>query len=162
GAGEPLLQQRGGGADDGERQTDRDEQDGEQAHDGVVAALGDQVLVDGDGKENGEKNDRKKKEGNVQNGLLARPEPGNSAVGVGVAGQQQRLEKDHAGVPDRRRAAKQRRDHLADHRLDQEQQQSAAEERQRKDGEHQYGEGPQRYTSVVGPSSEAFQRGGRR
>ena len=44
---------------------------------------------------------------------------------IGVAGQQRRLEEDHAGAPDRRRAAEQWEDHLGDHRLDAEQEESA-------------------------------------
>ena len=43
-------------------------------------------------------------------------------VGVEVAGQQQRLEEDHAGVPHRRRAAQPRQHQLGEHRLDEEQQ----------------------------------------
>jgi hypothetical protein len=59
--------------------------------------------------------------------LPPRLEPVAQRVGVEVAEQQGGLEEDHAGVPDRRRPPEQGEDHLADHRLDEEQEERADE-----------------------------------
>ena len=48
---------------------------------------------------------------------------------IGVAGEQRRLEEDEAGRPDGRRAAEPRQDLLRHHRLDEEQQERADEDR---------------------------------
>ena len=67
----------------------------------------------------------------MQDRLPAVPEPRRGGVSIGVAGQERGLEEHHAGVPDGRRAAQERQDHLADHRLDHEQERGAAEQRDR-------------------------------
>ena len=56
---------------------------------------------------------------------------------IGIAEQQHGLEKAHAGVPHVRRAAEMRQHHLADHRLHQEQQAGADEQRDRESGQQQ-------------------------
>ena len=50
-------------------------------------------------------------------------------MGIGIAGEQQRLVDQHRAVPHRRRAAEPRQRHPRDHRLDQEQQERADEDR---------------------------------
>jgi hypothetical protein len=52
-------------------------------------------------------------------------------MGVGVPAEQGRLEEHHAGVPHGRRPAEQGQDHLAHHRLHDEQQAGADEQRDR-------------------------------
>ena len=49
-------------------------------------------------------------------------------VGVGVAGEEQRLIDEHRGVPHRRRTAEPRQRHPSDHRLDEEEQERAGED----------------------------------
>jgi hypothetical protein len=48
-------------------------------------------------------------------------------VGIGIAEQEQDLEKQHTGCPDRRRPAKPRQDHLSDHWLHLKQEKCAKE-----------------------------------
>ena len=81
----------------------------------------------------GQEGEGEQQQPGVQDRLAADPEQGRRRVGVGVSGQQGRLEEDHAGVPDRRRAAQQGQHHLGDHRLDEEQQRGADEHRQGED-----------------------------
>src|SRR5438067_6656997 len=63
---------------------------------------------------------------------LFRSEAARQPMRIGIAEQQHGLEKAHAGVPHARRTAEARQDHLADHRLYQEQQAGADEQRDRK------------------------------
>ncbi len=65
----------------------------------------------------------------VQDQLLAKLEPAADDVRVGIARQQHHLEKHTAGVPDLGGAAELRQDHLADERLDQEQDERTHKER---------------------------------
>ena len=63
-------------------------------------------------------------------GLPLRSQPLQGQVRIKISGQQNRLIEHEARVPDRRRAAQQRQRHLGKHRLDDEEQGSANEERE--------------------------------
>ena len=69
--------------------------------------------------------------------LPAHAQPGRRQMGVGIPGQKHRLEKHHAGAPDRGRAAEQRQDHPGDDRLDAKQEKCAEEERESENREHE-------------------------
>ena len=71
----------------------------------------------------------------MQHQLPPNPEPPCQRVGVSIPAQERRLEKDHAGVPDRPRATEIWQQHLADHRLHQKQQRRADEERDCEQGQ---------------------------
>ena len=58
-------------------------------------------------------------------------------VGIGVAGQQRRLEEDHRGVPHRRRSPQHRQNQLGHHRLDHEDQRGRGEDGQGEQGGRQ-------------------------
>ena len=70
----------------------------------------------------------------MNDGLPSGPETADGGMSVGVSGQKQRLKEDHAGGPGRRRPAQKRQHHFSDHRLHEEQEKGADEER---DGEKQ-------------------------
>src|SRR5215472_1405525 len=64
--------------------------------------------------------------------------PADDAVGVEIAREQQELEEEHAGRPDRRRAAEPGKDVFADERLNLEEKKRSEKDRQRV-GEHRPG-----------------------
>jgi hypothetical protein len=97
----------------------------------------------------GQGRQRQQEQAGVQEDLPADPQPGAGEVGVEVARQQQRLEEDHAGVPDRRGAAQQGQHHLGNDRLDQEQQGRVKEERDREQGGQADPRGGRRLAEVV-------------
>ena len=57
-------------------------------------------------------------------------------MSIAVTRQQSGLEENHAGIPDRRRPAKPRQDHLGDHRLEEEHQRGADEQGDSKQKRH--------------------------
>jgi len=73
---------------------------------------------------------------------------------IGIGGQQQRLEKEHAGVPHRRRAAEQRQNQLGDERLQQERQRGGDEGRQ--DIQREHGADPRCVSDDEDSSSSFF------
>jgi hypothetical protein len=67
----------------------------------------------------------------VQEHLATDAEQCRARVGVGVAAEESGLEEDHARAPHGRRAAEERQDHLAHHRLHDEEQRGADVHRDR-------------------------------
>src|SRR6266850_186710 len=85
------------------------------------------------------KSDRKESEGNEQNDAVNKnlfPNIGGAAerMRVDIAREQHDLEKQHTRRPDRGGPAQEGEDHLADHRLADKKQESAGEQRYRKNG----------------------------
>ena len=64
------------------------------------------------------------------NRRLTQRREASDRVGIGVAAEQQRLIDQHRAVPDGGRAAETRQRHARDHRLDEEQQERADQDRQ--------------------------------
>ena len=60
--------------------------------------------------------------------LAPHGEPRRGGVGIGVAGEQDRLVEDERGVPDGGGPAQERQHHPGEHRLDQEQESGADED----------------------------------
>jgi hypothetical protein len=71
---------------------------------------------------------RDREQGEMEPGLPARAQPPDP-VGIGIAAEQQRLIDQHRAVPDRRRAAEPRQCHARDHRLSEEEQERAGDDR---------------------------------
>ncbi|MNS13935.1 hypothetical protein D3C72_455390 [compost metagenome] len=110
----PGLKQGGGGRQDGEGRSDRQGQRGQQPGRGRGGIRFAQNAADLQGQEEG----RGEQQGQVDRRLpLQRPNP-LQQMGVAVAEQQRRLEKDHRGVPHRRRPAQHGQDQLGHHGLD--------------------------------------------
>jgi len=65
----------------------------------------------------------------VHRSLLPGSAQPDDRVTVGIAGEQRRLEEEHAGRPDRRRSAEPGQQQFGEHRLDEKQQQRVHEER---------------------------------
>ena len=69
----------------------------------------------------------RREESDVDDRLASGAQPTDARVGVGVAEEEQHLEEEHAGGPNRGRPAEPRQDHLGDHRLHQEEESRAYE-----------------------------------
>ena len=134
GEAEPSLEQRRRGRDDEERHADDDRQDPEHGQNRIRVGRRRPVA-----ERERQEQERPEEHERLEQKLAAAREPGADEVRVGVTGQEHALEEDHARVPHRRRAAEQRQDHLADHRLDEEQERGAREERQREVEQHEHG-----------------------
>jgi len=121
---EPLLQHRRGRRQHKEWKTDeRHEREEEPGH-GVGVTCRCRHEPRPEWKDSARGHEKKR----ISHGVALRAERGG-AMRVAVPGQQGHLEKDHARVPDHRRAAEQRQDHLRHHRLEQKHQKRAEEQR---------------------------------
>ena len=127
GVREPVLQERRGRAHHEERQAHRDREQDEHAEHRVGLAAGQAARVHAEGQD-GEGDGEQRQ---VQERLPADAEPRRRGVGIGVAAEERGLEEHHAGAPHRGRAAEERQDHLAHHRLHHEQERGADEQRER-------------------------------
>ena len=128
----PALQQRGGRRYREEGRADRGREAGDQPR--HRAAFGRRYLrrqIERQEQPGGSEN------GDVDRRLRESAKTGRQPMRIGIAEQQHGLEKAHAGVPHARRTAEARQDHLADHRLHQEQQAGADEQRRRESGQQQ-------------------------
>ena len=124
---EPVLQERRGRAHHEEGQAHREREQDEHAQHGVGLAPGQAARVDAEGQD-GERDGEQRQ---VQDRLPADAEPRRGGVGIGVAAEERGLEEHHARAPDGGRAAEERQDHLAHHRLHHEQERGADEQRGR-------------------------------
>jgi hypothetical protein len=129
---EPALQQRRGRRYREKGRADGGRQPGDQP--GHRAALGGRQL-----RRQIERQEQRShpENGGVDRRLRKTSETGRQPMRIGIAEQQHGLEKAHAGVPHIRRTAEMRQHHLADHRLHQEQQAGADEQRHRESRQQQ-------------------------
>jgi hypothetical protein len=117
-AGEPRLQQRGGGAQRQERCTHRHEQHQQQVPDRCFGIRGQQRLI-----RLQQSAEHQHRPGDRQHCCVHQHLPADAGhlrgddVGGEIAEKQHRLEEDEAGVPDARRAAGEGQQLLADERL---------------------------------------------
>ena len=123
-AAEPGLEQRAGGRQHEVGQADAGEEQPKDVAGRLRVADGFPVFAGRDGQET----DREDEQGEVQEHLLARTEPSDAAVGVGVAREEHHLEEQHARRPHGRSAAEPRQDEARDERLDEEEQERAPED----------------------------------
>jgi hypothetical protein len=133
GADEPGLQQRIVGGKRKERQPDRDGKQAEQP-DGITR--GRRIAPAGRDRQRQRRHRHDQQEDMDRNGNDAFFDP-HQDMRVGIAGQEQRLEKHHRHRPHRGRAAEPRQHHLGEQRLHREQEQRAQEDRGGIDRQHQ-------------------------
>ena len=128
----PVLKNRCARSEHEERQANRTREENQQPGDRSTFGRRDRLALDHKRKHG----ERQHEERDVQRHLRPGADPGGDAVRVCVSRQQRDLEEDHAGIPDHRRAAKQRQHHLGDHRLNEEQQERADKQRRREQRDH--------------------------
>jgi hypothetical protein len=128
--GEPRAQQRRGRGDQQGRGPDREDQDPDEVDDRRHPDVA-QLADPGGGERQGR--DGQQRQDHVDDRPAARPEACRRQVAVGVADEQDRLEEEQDGRPDRRRAAERRQGQPADERLDREQQERGQGDRPRED-----------------------------
>jgi len=131
-ARKPRLHQRPGGGKQKIRQPDGEHQQAENAVSRVFIARGLPRRIGYDGQPGEAHNEQR----GVQNELRARLHPARGEIGVGVAEEQQKLEKHQARAPHRGGAAEPRQNLLGHDRLHQEQQKGAGENRKRVQNYH--------------------------
>ncbi len=129
GAGKPLLQQRGGRRHDQKRQSHGCREADHQPQ-GRIVRTG-KVPEDLIGDMHGQHQKRQRHQAHMEHRLATRAQPPRGKMRIRVAQQQDRLIKDEARVPHRRRASQKWQDHLAHHGLDDKQQARTEQERQR-------------------------------
>ncbi|HTE72818.1 MAG TPA: hypothetical protein VK640_06425 [Actinomycetes bacterium] len=129
---EPPLQQRPGGRQHDERQAGRHREHAQQPQGRLGVGRRGGVV----GQAHRQRDQRQDQQRQVQPGLPTAAQPAGRDVDVGVGDEQQHLEEEGAGVPDRRRAAIGRQDELGEHRLDEEQQRRAQEGRGTEEEHH--------------------------
>ena len=125
-AREPGLEQRARRRQYEVGQADRNGEQAENAQRRVLGAGGFPVGTGADRQQH----QAKQQQAAVEQALAVRREVADDPVRVEIAEQQGHLEEQHAGRPYRSRAAEPRQDHLADQRLDLEEQEGAEENRQ--------------------------------
>ena len=128
--GEPRAQQWRGRGDQQGRGADREDQDPDEVDDGRQPDVA-QVADAGGGERQGR--DSQQRQDHVDDGPTARPEARGRQVAIGVADEQDRLEEEQDGGPDRGRAAERRQRQPADQGLDREQQERRQGDRRRED-----------------------------
>jgi hypothetical protein len=121
GCRKPALQQRSAARNDEEGEADLHRQQIEKKKGRIGMAGGQGVFPQR--RRQGDQGQQHEQQ--VQSGLAVEAEFFHRQVSVAVAAEQGGLEKDHAGVPDRRRAAIEGQQHLARHRLDGKEQKGA-------------------------------------
>src|SRR4029077_11623983 len=128
--GEPRAQQGGRRGDQQGRGADREDQDPDEVDDGRQPDVA-QLADAGGGERQGR--DGQQRQDHVDDGPTARPEARGRQVAIGVADEQDRLEEEQDGGPDRGRAAERRQRQPADQGLDREQQERRQGDRRRED-----------------------------
>src|SRR5207247_4315162 len=91
----------------------------------------------GPGQRDRQERERREDEEELRDGLAAQAEDADRDVREGVAGEQHGLEEDERDEPHRRCAAEERQQHLSDHRLEQEDEPGADEDRRAEEGKGQ-------------------------
>ena len=134
GDAEPLLHERSGGGEDEVRQADRDGEEEEDLPRGIAGDVGFPAVVGGDRQER----EGEEQEAEVEGGLTAGLQERRGKVGVGVAAEEQGLEKQEAGGPDAGAPAEPRENVFADEGLDLEEEESTGENAEG-EGEHEGG-----------------------
>ena len=137
GAGKPALEERAIGGDGEEGQADghREGRDQPQRGEALRWRVAEQRQ---DGDRHGQERQRHDREmdGERVGGFEAGEE-----MGIGIAGEQRRLEEHHRHRPDGRCAAEPRQDHLGEHRLDGEEEQGGEENGRGEDRQQESGGG---------------------
>src|SRR5262249_25321986 len=126
GQAEPTLQQRSTGRDDEERQADQTQEQPQERKDRIGFG---RRRPRSEAERQHQKGQRQQHE--LDDELLALISPGAERVGISIADEQDGLEEDHAGVPNRRSAAEFGQDHLADQGLHEKQKGGADEQSER-------------------------------
>ena len=129
---EPALQQRSCGGQDKKRGSHRRRQHQHDSRDRLLRPRGFQHLT----RDNRQRRAGRAKSTKVQHSLAPRAQPACRQMRVGVAPEEQHLEKQHAGGPHAGHAAEPRENEFPDQRLHLKQQKGAQKNGQRIDQEH--------------------------
>ncbi len=128
GEGKPALQQRRGGGHAAKERAAADHSHHRQLPEHRIAGNG--RIFPAVGNDDRQRGGADQQHRYMKRCLPRRLEEAGREMGPRVTGQQHGLEENHRRVPDRRRAAEKRQDHLAQQRLNRKQQKRAEQQRQ--------------------------------